>query len=103
MSNSEVVFSARILTRDRAIWPQIATSGEKKEKIPTTHTQRRLSFKAGQLLHNSSGLDFTPSASQAGREQSTAGTKSQHFTAAQYKWSTQGAPAHYQELHAASL
>lgn len=40
MSNSEAVSSARTLTRDCAIWPQIPTSGEKKEKKPTTHTHK---------------------------------------------------------------
>lgn len=39
MSNSEAVSSARTLTRDCAIWPQIPTSGE-KEKKPTTHTHK---------------------------------------------------------------
>lgn len=104
MSNSEAVSSARTLTRDCAIWPQIPTSGEKKEKTPP-HTHTKIIFQSRPTTAQQPWLlgDFTPSTSRAGGEQSTAGARSQHLTTAQHQWSTQGAPACYHKLHTASL
>jgi len=74
MSNSEAVSSARTLTRDCAIWPQIPTSGEKKEKTPP-HTHTKIIFQSRPTTAQQPWLlgDFTPSTSQVSRAQQVPG------------------------------
>lgn len=76
----------------------------KKPHHTHTHTQKII-FQSRPTTAQQPWLlgDFTPSTSQAGGEQSTAGARSQHLTTAQHRWSTRGAPACYHELHTASL